>query len=883
MKKRTHIPPPLAERLLHRVLRSDLAEEVLGDLEEKFYVTMERKSAWRAKLNYWYQVVNYLRPFAIRKSKSKNSNNYSMVTHNLKISWRSLLRNKSLSFINVFGLSVGLTTCMLIMLYVADEMSYDKHFKDGDRIVRIASDVNGEKWVAQAAPMAAALAEDFPEVEQVTRLLRFPGLERMLLRDKQTQKQFFESNGYYVDSTYFEVLSTELLFGDSKTALSEPNSIVISQDVANRFFGSENPVGKVLEVGLSFGVFNYTVKGVLKKNPYKSHIPANLLLSMNNGDVGGWVDRQKSWATNSIFHTYVKLKEGTDPLVFEGKLDEFFDRHGAAYFEASGIKKTLFVQPVTDIYLHSTYEFEVAANGNIKYLYIFTSIAGFLLLIACINFMNLSTARSERRAKEVGMKKVIGASKSSLISQFFIESILMSVLALFFSLILIQLALPAFSELTDKQLSLLQLPNLLAWLAVLTLLTGLLAGVYPAFFLSSLRPAAVLKGKLKNSSTASAIRQGLVIFQFSVSIILILGSLVINQQMNYLSHQNLGFDKARKIVLPLLTSEAGSNAVAFKNALLGNSQVVSAAIGGSYPGIESLTDMLFYAEGKEKTDNVDIQTTYVQEGYLKTLGITLLEGRTFSKEFQADSNALVLNEEAVSQLGYPLEDAVGRSIHYEIDGQKYAMRIIGVVKDYHHQSLHQKIKPLALTVAPLFSGPTAYVIVDTSGGDYSKLTASFEETWKEFNPNSPFSYSFLDADFERNYQNEARTLTLIQYFTLIAIIVACMGLFGLAAFTAERRTREIGIRKVLGATVSQIVAMLSTDFMKLVGLSVLIASPIAYLAMQKWLNGFAYHIDISWWLFAVAAGIAAILALVTVSFQAIKAATSNPVKSLKAE
>ena len=889
MKKNKPIPPPLAKKLLQRVLRTDLAEEVLGDLEEKFFGIAEKTSVFQAKLNYWYQAINYLRPFALRKKKSgsphrsTNSNHLAMLQHYFKVSWRNLLRNKSLSFINVFGLSVGLTTCMLIMLYVGDEKSYDRHFKDGDRVFRIAAEANGEKWVAQPAPMAAALVEDFPEVEQATRLLRFPGQERMLLRDNETQKQFFETNGYYVDSTFFEVLSNELKYGDRATALDEPNSIVISEQLASKFFGDENPVGKVLEVGLSFGEFNYIIKGVLKDTPHKSHIPSNMLLSMNNGDIGGWVDQQTDWGSNSILHTYVKLKKGTDPAVFEGKLEGFFQKYGAAFFETYGAKKTLFIQPLHDIYLHSSYGFEVATNGSIKYLYIFSSIAGFLLLIACINFMNLSTARSEKRAKEVGMRKVIGAGKSSLIGQFFTESLLMSVLALLLSFILIQLTLPLFNQLVNKQLYLLQIPHMFVWIAALTLVTGLLAGIYPAFFLSSFKPVAVLKGKLKNSASATIIRQGLVVFQFSISIVLILGASIINQQMSYLGDQHLGFDKSQKIILPLLTNESRVNAGAVKDALEGDSQVVAATVGGAYPGIESLTSMLFYAEGQQQNEKVDILTTYAEEDYLKTLGITLLAGREFSREFKADTSALILNEVATSVLGYTPENAVGKQVHYEMDGKNHTMRIVGVAKDFHHQSLHQKIKPLALTNSPIFSGPTGFVIVHTNSTNYPELVASIQTTWSEFNPNSPFSYSFLDQDFQRNYEKEERTSQLIQYFTVIAIIVACMGLFGLAAFTAERRTKEIGIRKVLGATVAQIVTMLSTDFIKLIIAAVFIASPVAYFAMQTWLEGFAYHIDISWWVFIAAALIAIAVALSTVSFQAVRAATTNPVKSLKTE
>lgn len=810
-----------------------------------------------------------------------------MLQHYFKISWRNLLRNKSLSFINVFGLSVGLTTCMLIMLYVSDEMRYDRHFKDGDRVFRIATEVAGEKWVAQPAPMAAALVEDFPEVEQATRLLRFPGLERMLVRDHQTKKQFFETNGYYADSTFFEILPSAFKYGDPLTSLDKPNSIVISEQLANKFFGAENPVGKVLEVGLSFGEFNYTVTGVFKETSDKSHISANMLLSMNNGDVGGWVKRQNGWGNNSIFHTYVKLKQGADPIIFESKLTDFFNKYGAASVQTTGYTKTLFVQPLQDIYLHSNFSFEVAANGNIKYLYIFTFIAGFLLLIACINFMNLSTARSEKRAKEVGMRKVIGGSKGSLVGQFFTESILMSLLALSLSILMIQLALPAFNQLINKQLSLFQLPNLIVWLAALTILTGLLSGIYPAFFLSSFKPVDVLKGQLKTAASATMIRKGLVIFQFSISIFLILGTVVIQQQVNYLSRQNLGFDKSQRIILPLFTSESGANARSLKNALQGIPQVVDATIGGSYPGIESLTDMLFYAEGGQHLDRVDIQTTYIEEDYLGTLGIALLAGREFASEFKADTAALVLNEEAIRQLGYTLENAVGKPVYYELDSRKYTMRIIGVVKDYHHQSLHQKIKPLALTISPFFSGPTAFIIVHTQGAgtssEYSDIVASFEKLWGEFNPNSPFSYSFLDHDFQRNYEKEELTSQLVKYATTIAIIVSCMGLFGLAAFTAERRTKEIGIRKVLGATISQVVVMLSADFLKLVVVAVFVASPIAWFIMQRWLEGFAYHIQISWWVFFVAALTAMAVALLTVSYQAVRSATSNPVDSLKTE
>jgi putative ABC transport system permease protein len=876
-------PPKLAQRLLICFLRNDLAEEVRGDLEEKFHLDLKNKSVLKAKLNYWYQVLNYLRPFAIQKSKALHLTNYDMFQSYFKIGWRNLLHNKGFSFINIFGLAIGMTACVLIMLYVVDEMSYDKHHKDGDRIYRIASEVKGEKGVAAAAPIAEGLKKDFPEVEQSTRLLRFPGADKMLLKEEKSQKQFFEINGFYVDSTFLQVFTYDLAFGDVN-ALNEPNTIILSEEIAVKFFGNENPVDQVLKVTLPFGDFNYTIKGVFRKTN-KSHIPANMLLSMNNSDVGRWVRNQHNWANNNIFHTYVKLKTGTDSKYFESKLTKFLERNGVEDFKAAGFSKSLFIQPLPDIYLHSDYEFEVAPNGSIKYLYIFISIAVFLLLIACINFMNLSTARSERRAKEVGLRKVIGAEKHALISQFLTESILMSVLALLLAVLLIQLTIPIFNQLINKQLSLIHLPNVYFWLIGLTISTGLLAGMYPAFYLSSFKPVTVLKGKLINTFSAVAIRKGLVVFQFTISIVLILGAILIGDQMKFLTNTDLGFNKNQKIIIPIQTAEANKNAEALKTEVLTNSNILAASHASTYPGIENINDMLFYAEGKSILETVDIILSNAGNDYIETLDIELLQGRGFSKEFTSDdSAAVVLNTAAIKQLGYSIANAVGKNIYFEWQGKKFTMNIIGVVKDYHFQSLHQEIKPVALTVSPIFgSPPMSYLILDTNTTDYAKLIALLERTWKKINSDSPFAYSFLDQDFQKSYEKEELTLTLIRYFTMIAIVIACLGLFGLASFTAEQRVKEIGIRKVLGASVAQIVTLLSKDFLKLVVISILLASPIGYYLMSEWLLGFAYRVGISWWVFVMAGMSAVLIALLTISFQAIKAAIANPVNSLKSE
>ena len=571
MKLKRNTPPKLPLRFFRWFCHPKLQKYIEGDLMELYEERKGKNGKWKADIRFIIDVLLLFRPGIIKPIEEyKQLNTYDMYKNYFKIGWRSLVKNKGYSFINIFGLAIGMAACVLIMLYVADEMSYDKHHKDGDRIYRITSEIKGERMAGASAPIAEGLKKDFQEVEQSTRLLRFfPGMNEMLLKEERSQKQFFVGNGFYVDSTFLQIFTYDFKFGNDHTALNEPNTIILSEEIATKFFGNENPVDQVLKITLPFGEFNYTVKGVFRTN-HKSHIPANMLLSMDNSDIGSWVKDQHDWATNNIFHTYVKLRKGTDPKYFESKLAKFLERNGGEDLKAMGFNKSLFIQWLPDIYLHSNYEFEIAPNGNIKYLYVFISIAVFMLLIACINFMNLSTARSERRAKEVGLRKVIGAEKHSLISQFLSESILMSILALMFGVLLIQLTIPVFNQLTNKHLSLMQLQNVYVWLVALTILTGLLAGLYPAFYLSSFKPVTVLKGKLVNTFSAVTIRKGLVVFQFTISIVLILSAILIGNQVKFLTNTNLGFNKNQKIVLRIQTTEANKNAEALKTEILTN-------------------------------------------------------------------------------------------------------------------------------------------------------------------------------------------------------------------------------------------------------------------------------------------------------------------------
>ena len=877
----TKAPPKRSIQFLRWFCREEYLEEIEGDLTEVFFKQTEHHPL-QAKWKFIWSVMQHFRPEYIKPvNYSMHPMAYDRYKNYFNIGWRHLWRNKGFSFINIFGLAIGMAAFVLIMLYIKDESSYDQHHRDGHRIFRVATEVMGKRYASSAAPISGGLKKDFPEVMESTRLLRLPGADKMLLIDEKSRKQFFEINGFYVDSTFFQVFTYDLKYGDMASALDGPNTMVISETVAEKFFGNENPVDRVLKITLPFGDFNYTIKGVFR-NTYKSHIPAHLLISLKNKDIGLWLD-QSNWALNDIYHTYVKLKPGNNPALFESKLDEFIRRNGADDLKAAGITKSLFIQPVKDIFLHSNYASEIAPNGNMKYLYILGSIALFLLLIACINFMNLSTARSERRAKEVGMRKVIGATKYSLVSQFLIESLLMSMIALLFACLFIQGAIPVFNQLTHKQLSLLQLPHVFLWLVALAGTTGLLAGLYPAFVLSSFMPVAVMQKRWTNTFSAVGIRKALVIFQFTISIVLILGVILISQQMTFLSAQKLGFDKNQKIILPLETNESNKNTLVLKSELLQNAGTISATNADFYPGIEHFGNIHFYAEGKTIHEHVEIILTGADEDYIESLGIKLLQGRGFAKEFTHDSDAVVLNEVAVKELGYDTEHAVGKRIYYEWQGQRNTMTIIGVLKDYHFQSLHQKVKPIALTRPHFFGNPNSYLIVNVKSNDYGSLIHEFEKSWNKINKNSPFAYSFLDSDFQKNYELETRTLALIKYAALFAILIACLGLFGLASFMAEHRVKEIGIRKVLGSSVTQIVMLLSGDFLKLILIAFVIASPIGYKLMLEWLQGFAYHIHISGWVFC-AAGISAVLiAFLPIGFQAIKAAIINPIYSLKSE
>lgn len=805
----------------------------------------------------------------------------TMWTNFFKISLRNLLKYKSLTFINVSGMAVALSACMLIGLYIYDELQVDRQTPDGERIVRIATKMPDITWVGTPAPVAAALKQDFDEVEASARLMKFPELDQMLLRyESGTEvRQFYESRGYYADSTFFDVVAFPLLKGDPYRALRTPSGIVISDELTNRIFGEEDPLGKVITVGMPMGDFDYTVTGVFDAQLANSHIDANFFLSMENQDFGRIIQNWTNWASNNIFYSYAKLKEGVDHAQFEQKVNQYFIDKAAEDMKAMGIQKEVFFQHFQDIYLKSRGDYELGKTGNLSNLYVFGTIALFILLIACINFMNLTTARSERRAREVGIRKLLGANRPALMRQFLVESVLVALLGFVIAAALVSLALPYFGELIGRNIT-----GHFTWepwvgAFVLCILAGILAGIYPAFFLSNFKPISVLKGRFAGRISGVSLREILVVVQFCISACLILMVFVIKSQMNFVQTRDLGFDKEQQIVVPLRSEKAIESFDAMKNTLMQGTQFQSVTMASTYPGVESLEDMLYYTDGKSSEEFVHIRHSFVGEDFIETLGFELLAGNTFTEALTTDRPLIILNESAVKALGFEVEDAIGKNIHYDWRGEKITLEIHGVVKDFHFESLHREIEPYGFRNG--VGG--GYLIAKFSPGSTAEALSAAEKVWDTLQISEPFTYSFLDQDFQRNYEREERTARIIISFAFLALFIACLGLYGLTAFMTELKTKEIGIRKTLGASDWSIVSLLSKDIGKTVLLAILISIPIGFYLSRSWLANFAFQINVEWWYYLITGLAALAIAMLTVSFQSVKAALMNPVDSLKSE
>lgn len=810
-----------------------------------------------------------------------------MIKNYLKIAWRNLVRNKTFSIINIVGLATGLACFILIALYVTDELNYDRHNEKADRIYRVNSDIRfggtDLKLAVNSDMMGATLKKDYPQVEQYVRFYNSTGSKLV----KKNKEFINEPAVTHADSTLFDVFTLPAITGDTKNALNEPNTVVITQSTANKYFGTTDVVGQTIETNENNSTL-YKVTAVIRDIPRNSHFNFDFIFSMDNVEYG--------WGNflSHNFQTYILLKPGTDSKAFEKNFTQLIDKYilpqakqfmqinSMEEFAKTGNKLEYSLMPMTDIHLRSDRFPELGVNSNIQYIYIFSAVALFILLIACVNFMNLSTARSANRAKEVGIRKVLGTQKKSLIGQFLTESILMVFAGLILALLLVWFSISYFNDISGKSLAMTELfkPGYLLFLFLIPFVVGGLAGSYPAFFLSSFQPVNVLKGKINKGFRKNTLRSGLVVFQFFTSIVLIIGTIVVFRQLNFIQNKKIGFNKDQVLVING-TAVMGSNTDAFKNEIAKMSGVKAASFAGYLPvSNSSRSDNTFSTEAvMDEKNGFNMQVWNIEYDYIPTLGMEILKGRNFSKAFGIDSTGIIINESTAKLIGY--DDPIGKKL-YSSDGNagnNTAYTIIGVVKNFNFESLRQNIGPLCMRLG-FNKWATAFKV---SAGDVQGLVKNIESKWKSMAPGMPFSYQFLDEAFDNMYRAEQRIGKVALSFAILAILIACLGLFGLATYMAEQRTKEIGVRKVLGASVPDIISMLSKDFVKLVLIAAVIAFPVAWFAMNKWLQEFAYRIDIGWWVFMIAGLAAIVIALVTVSFQAIKAAIANPVKSLRTE
>jgi putative ABC transport system permease protein len=811
-----------------------------------------------------------------------------MIANYLKIAWRNLLKNKVFSFINIVGLATGLACFIMIAMYVADELSYDRFNEKADRIYRINSDIRfgGTDLImaVSADPMGAALKSDYPEVEEYVRLYASSG-SRLIKK----QNEFInEPRVVFADSTLFDVFTLPAIAGNTKTALNEPNTVVITESTAKKYFGSAAlAMGKMVESKEVESTL-YKVTAVIKDIPANAHFHFDFFFSMDN------VDYEFGNFLSHNFHTYLLLKPGTDYKEFNKRFKQVIDKYVLPQarqfmqiesmddFAKTGNRLEYSLIPVTDIHLHSSRQVELSANGNMQYVYIFSAVALFILLIACINFMNLSTARSASRAKEVGIRKVLGTEKKSLIGQFLTESTLMAFIALLLALVLIWFSISWFNDMAGKQMTLLALlrPSYLLIILLLPLFVGILAGSYPAFFLSSFQPIKVLKGKINSGFKKSTLRSSLVVFQFATSIMLIISTIVVFKQLNYIQNSSVGFNKEQVLVVDN-SGVPRESQVALKNEIDKLSEIKISSFASFLPvSNSSRNDNTFSTDAVMTEKNgFNMQVWRVDYNYIPTLQMEMISGRNFSEKFGTDSLAIIINETTAKLIGFG--NPIGKKL-FSSDGPNEppsVYTIIGVVKNFNYESLRKNVGPLCMRLGNN-QWASAFRI---STSDMPGLIHRIETKYKAMAPGMPFRYSFLNESFDNMYREEQRVGKVALTFSLLAIVIACLGLFGLAIYMSEQRTKEIGVRKVLGASVANIISMLSKDFVRLVFVSFVFAMPLAWWAMHTWLQDFAYRINISWWVFAAAGGAALFIALITVSSQALKAALSNPIKSLRTE
>ncbi|WP_276390048.1 FtsX-like permease family protein [Eudoraea chungangensis] len=809
-----------------------------------------------------------------------------MFKNYLKIAWRNLVKDKMQTFINLLGLTIGTVSCLCIMLYVFDQMGYDQYHQDPASIFRVRSEVDGSgangefnSLATTSPPVAFDLKEDFPELEQVTRVVKVDIFNVDIIKVSGAENGFYESRAYLADSTLFEVFNFKLLAGDKK-ALNEPSTLILSSQLAKKMFGETDPVNKVVEIsGYSGEPNKLTVKGVFDENYGKSHLNPNYIISMDTPGLGAYVKENNTYGGNNYVYTYAKLKKGTDPSELAAKLPSFLESRAGNQLSERGIRMKLVLQNIQDIHLYSKgIASQIEKVSDIQYLYILGILAFFIQLVACINFINLSTARANKRGKEIGIRKVAGAEKSSLVFQFLSESLLLSFFSILISIPITISLLPIINEISDSALTypdIFQLPILISLLS-LGAITGILAGIYPAMVLSSLETIKVLKKETVKGSGNGTLRRALVVFQFVLSIALISIVLIIWQQFNFTQKKNLGFQKQNLISLELNTEDARNNYESLKSQYL-NISGISEITGNWFSPYENINaSRELYLKGQNPENAIGTNINFISEDYIRTTGVSLLQGRDLK---ETDENQLLVNLATLKAMNIEKDKALGTIVLGEGNEGPVEYEIVGILDDFHFASLKNPIEPLVLIK---MNNPRR-MLLRLESANMGAILANMKQVWKATIEGTPFMHSFVDTEVEQMYEEEKRIGKIAVFFTILAILISALGLFGLVSYTAEQKKKEIGIRKVLGASVQSVVQLLTKDFVKLVLLALLIATPIAYLFTNRWLQDFTYRIDIHWWVFALAGAIAMLITLLTVGAQSIKSAIANPATSLRTE
>lgn len=877
-------PPKTALRLLEYFCADQWLDEITGDLQEQFEDNAAAKSLFSARVIYWWEILRLLRPHIFKRNKTYNR---TMLNFNhIKISYRNLLKNKVYAAINILGLSVGIASVMLIAIYVNYETSYDKFYEDSERVHRVALERvypgRVKTFGTSSIMLAPTLNENYPQVEKATRLHRLFFNNELSVTIEDNNESFIETRFMFADSSFFQVFSHEFISGNPATALDNVNSVVLTESTAIKYFGTSDALNKTINVSGS----PVQVSAVIKDIPANSHVHFDLLGSTFSLPFLNNAITQGSWV-NPWVYTYVKLKEGVSQESFQQELPALSETYGGANYaqqagsdwKEKGHAFNYFLQPIESIHLNSKLDVEVEANSDISYVYIITIIAIIILTISSINFINLSMARSAERAKEVGIRKVMGSQRSALISQFLTESIFVCSIAAVLSIGLVFIAVPKFNKIlgTYLEFSSIVQPIALVAIVVFVVLIGIISGFYPAMVISALQPSSVLKGSYKSSNKGVWLRNGLIVVQFVISIFMISGSIIVSQQMDYLVNKNLGFNKSDVLVIrQALTT--GTNYNAFYNELNQMSEVESIGKTFGVPG-DFLGSAVFRTSDPE-IEAVRVNTLTTDREYLETMEFEIVMGRGFDANFN-DSLSIVINESTVKAMG--VENPVGLKFTGTNNGQgpNPELTIIGVVKDYNFFSLHSDISPLAMFYGGNnFTANVLAVRINSTNTD--NLITSIEEKWGQFSE-QPLSYSFLDSSLEQQYEADKASTSVFDIFTYIAIIMSCTGLFGLATYIVNQRSKEMSIRKVLGASLPHIISVFSKEFLLLIGLAFVIATPLAYFTLDNWLTNFAYHISPGAKAFVLAGSVTLALVFFTVSYQAIRVALVNPVKTLRSE